>query len=299
METLNGAYPGLIKEVISASKLSRIVTEQNVYQKGDENVLPLVDRLVEDLILPGSGIGGMDNLNDLFRKAAEGNSCLLLLEHFSNMDLPNFSYLLRKEPDHGKEIAEALVTIAGMKLNEENPAVAAFTGAYTRIVIYPSRSLLGLDAKTHREQIVRSNGINRAAMKTLLNIKVQGKLVLVFPSGTRYRPWDPSSKKGVREIDSYIKSFDYMCLVAVNGNLLHIRQGDMMDDYVNRDVVRYTAGPVVSCTEFRDKTRLQAEAAGIEDKKQATVDTIMENLEILHAEAEKYRQGLLKEPGLY
>lgn len=294
METLRGAYRDLIKEVMSASKLSQVVTEHNVYQKGDEDVLSLVDRLVEDLILPGSGISGMDNLNGLFRKASEGKSCLLLLEHYSNMDLPNFSYLLRKEPDQGREIADALVAIAGMKLNEENPAVAAFTGAYTRIVIYPSRSLSGLDAEKHKAEIIRSNGINRAAMKALLEIKVQGKLILVFPSGTRYRPWDPGSKKGVREIDSYIKSFDYMCMVAINGNLLHIRQGDMMDDYVCRDVVRYTAGPVISCAEFRNKIRDRAEAAGVEDKKQAAVDAIMENLEELHREAEKDRERLLK-----
>ncbi|MFP3089577.1 1-acyl-sn-glycerol-3-phosphate acyltransferase [Treponema sp. TIM-1] len=298
METLSGAYRDLIKEIMAVSKLARVVTEHNVYQEGDKDALRLVDRLVEDLILPGSGISGMDHLNELFRKASEGKSCLLLLEHYSNMDLPNFSYLLRKEPDHGAEIAQALVAIAGMKLNEENPAVAAFTGAYTRLVIYPSRSLLSLDTEKNKEEIVRSNGINRAAMKTLLKIKVEGKLILVFPSGTRYRPWDPTTKKGVREIDSYIKSFDYMCMVAINGNLLLIRQGDMMDDYVNRDVVRYTAGPVVSCAEFRNRTREQAQAAGIEDKKQATVDAIMENLEKMHLEAEKHRETLLEKQGI-
>ncbi|MDR2630905.1 MAG: 1-acyl-sn-glycerol-3-phosphate acyltransferase [Spirochaetaceae bacterium] len=297
METLSGAYRELIKKVLSASKLARVVTEHNVYQEGDKDVLPLVDTLVADLILPGSGISGMDNLNDLFRRAREGKSCLLLLEHYSNMDLPNFSYLLRQEPDHGKEIAEALVAIAGMKLNEENPAVAGFTGAYTRLVIYPSRSLLGLDAEKNKEEIVRSNGINRAAMKTLLKIKVEGKLILVFPSGTRYRPWDPSTKKGVREIDSYIKAFDYMCMVAINGSLLHTRQGNMMDDYVSREVVRYTAGKVVSCAEFRNRTRALAEAAGIEDKKQAVVDAIMENLEAMHLEAEKEREKLLARQG--
>jgi glycerol-3-phosphate O-acyltransferase len=297
MESLSRAYPELIKAVMSRSRLARVVTEHNVYQEGDENVLPLVDKLVEDLIRPGSGISGMDNLNDLFRRSAGGKSCLLLLEHYSNMDLPNFSYLLRKEPDHGAEIANALVAIAGMKLNEEDPAVAAFTGAYTRLVIYPSRSLLSLDAEKNKEEIVRSNGINRAAMKTLLEIKVQGKLILVFPSGTRYRPWDPGTKKGVREIDSYIKSFDYMCMVAINGNLLHIRQGDMMDDYVCPDVVRYTVGPVVSCAEFRNGVRERAGAAGIEDKKQAVVDAIMENLEAMHLEAEKCREKLLKKQG--
>jgi glycerol-3-phosphate O-acyltransferase len=268
-----------------------VVTEHNVYQEGDKSILPLVDKIVEDLMLPGSGIAGMDNLRELMDKAAAGKSCLLLLEHYSNMDLPNFIYLLRQESDRGNEIADAVVAIAGMKLNESSPTVAAFAGAYTRIVIYPSRSLQGLDAEKNHAEIARSNGINRAAMKALNEVKLQGKLVLVFPSGTRYRPWDPASKKGVREIDSYIKSFDYMCLVAINGELLHIRQGDMMDDYVSQDVVLFTAGPVLSCSGFRDRAR--AAAADTDDKKQITVDGIMNCLEEMHVKAEVERGKIL------
>jgi glycerol-3-phosphate O-acyltransferase len=116
----------------------------------------------------------------------------------------------------------------------------------------------------------------------------------VFPSGTRYRPWDPSTKKGLREIDSYIRSFDYMCCVAINGEVLHVRQQDMMEDSVSQDLVRVSAGPVQSCAEFRDKTRAAAEAAGIEDKKQATADAIMEELERMHTAAEEKRQRLLR-----
>jgi glycerol-3-phosphate O-acyltransferase len=292
METLSGAFRDIIKQVVSTSKQPTVVTEQDVYQEGDEKLLPLIDRMVDSLLLPGSGISGMENIKDLWNRALSGKSCLLLAEHYSNMDLTNFIYLLRNEPDHGREIADAVVAIAGMKLNEENPTVAAFTGAYSRIIIYPSRSLQGLDAEKNRIEIVRSNAINRAAMKALLDVKTRGKLILVFPSGTRYRPWDPTSKRGVREIDSYIKSFDCMCFVAVNGEVLHVRQGDMMDDFVSKDVVRYTAGPVISCTEFRDNVRDRAEREGMEDKKQAVVDRIMEELEIMHIDAEKERQKL-------
>ncbi|MDR3138706.1 MAG: 1-acyl-sn-glycerol-3-phosphate acyltransferase [Treponema sp.] len=294
METLSGAFRDVIKQVVSLSKQSTKITEQDVYQEGAEELLPLIDKMVEALLLPNSGISGMEHLNELWDRAVSGKSCLLLLEHYSNMDLTNFIYLLRKEPGRGKEIADAVVAIAGMKLNEENPTVAAFTGAYSRIIIYPSRSLQGLDAEKDRAEIIRSNTINRAAMKALLEIKTRGKLILVFPSGTRYRPWDPASKHGVREIDSYIKSFDYMCFVAVNGEVLHVRQGDMMDDFVSKDLVRYTAGPVLSCGEFREKTRQRAEEAGIADKKQAVVDRIMEELEAMHIQAEDERQRLLK-----
>jgi glycerol-3-phosphate O-acyltransferase len=294
METLTSAFKDVIKQAVTIAKATTSVTEQNVYQQGDANVVPLLDQMVEALILPGSGVGGMENLFDLYQKAVSGKSCLLLLEHYSNLDLPLFLYLLRKESEKGREIADAVVAIAGIKLNEENPVVAAFTGAYRRIVIYPSRSLLGLDAKNNRAEIVRSNGINRAAMKALLELKVSGKLILVFPSGTRYRPWDPTTKQGVREIDSYIKSFDYMCPVAINGEVLHVRPGDMMEDFVSKDVVRLTAGPVLSCTEFRDRTRVEAEALGIEDKKQAAADAVMLLLEEMHNKTEPERQKRLE-----
>jgi glycerol-3-phosphate O-acyltransferase len=294
METLNTAYRDIIKQAVLVSRSVQVITEHNVYQQGDANILPFMDKMVESLALPGSGMSGMEHLVDLYEKAASGKSCLLFLEHYSNMDLPLFSYLLRNDSDQGKKIADTVVAIAGMKLSEESPAVAAFTGAYTRIVIYPSRSLQGLDAEKDHAEIVRSNSINRAAMKALLEAKVSGKIILVFPSGTRYRPWDPSTKKGVREIDSYIKSFDYMCPVAINGEVLHVRQGDMMDDSVSKDVVRFTAGPVRSCGEFRAAARVEAEAAGVEDKKQATVDAVMQLLEEMHIKGEAEREKLLK-----
>ncbi|MDR2742717.1 MAG: 1-acyl-sn-glycerol-3-phosphate acyltransferase [Treponema sp.] len=297
METLGGAFKDLVVQALQISRSFGKITEHNVYQQAVQEILPLLDKMSDTLLLPGSGIGGFEYLDDAYTKAVSGKSCLLLLEHYSNMDLPLFSYLLRKEGERGKAIADALVAIAGMKLSEESPAVAAFTAAFTRLVIYPSRSLSGLDAVKDRDEIIRSNSINRAAMKSLLDIKTKGKLILVFPSGTRYRPWDLSSKRGVREIDSYIKSFDYMCPVAINGEVLHVRQGDMMDDFVSRDVVRMTAGPVLSCAVFREKARAEAEAAGVEDRKQAMVDAIMRMLEEMHVDLEPEREKILRAAG--
>jgi glycerol-3-phosphate O-acyltransferase len=293
METLTTAFSDIIKEAMRLSKIEPVVTEHNVYQAGSKEILPFLDTMVQSLCLPGSGVDGMDNLEELLAKAESGKSCLLLLEHYGNMDLSLFSWFVRQEGGRGADIAEALVAIAGMKLTEESPVVAAFASAYTRLVIYPSRSLASLDAEKDRAEIVRSNAINRAAMKTLLDIKAKGKLILVFPSGTRYRSWDPSTKKGVREIDSYIRSFDYMCCVAINGEVLHVGQKDMTEDPVSHDLVRITAGPVQSCAEFREKARAAAEAAGVADKKQATVDAIMEELERMHVAAEEKRRLLL------
>jgi glycerol-3-phosphate O-acyltransferase len=299
METLSAAFRDDIKQAMSLSKSSTHITEDNVFQEGAEDILPFLDKMVDDLVLPGSGVDGMENLEELLDKAEAGASCLLLPEHYSNLDLSLISRLVRREGGRGEAIARAIVAIAGMKLSEESPVVSTFASAYTRVIIYPSRSLHGLEPEKKKAELIRSNAINRAAMKTLTEIKVKGKLILVFPSGTRFRPWDPSTKRGVREIYSYIKSFDYMCPVAVNGEVLHVRQGDMMDDSVSPDLVRITAGPVISCAEFRDKIRAEEDAKQgqkgeisaekDDDRKQAVADAIMALLENMHVKAEKKR----------
>jgi glycerol-3-phosphate O-acyltransferase len=291
METLTTMFREEIKAAVTTASASTVITKDNVYQEGDERIVAILDKMAGSLMLPGSGVDGMENLEGLLAKAQSGKSCLLLLEHYSNLDLSIFSLLVRQAGGRGGEIADALIAIAGAKLNEDSPVVAAFASAYTRIVIYPSSYLTGLPPEKKQVEIPRSLSINRAAMKALEEKKTQGKLVLVFPAGTRYRPWDPSTKKGVREIDSYIKSFDYMCCVALNGDILHVQKTDMMNDAVSRDVVRVTAGPIRSCAEFRERARgTVAETDTSRDKKRAVVDAIMAELDELHTEAEKKRK---------
>jgi glycerol-3-phosphate O-acyltransferase len=284
METLNTLFRDYISQVVSLSKSSTLITEENVFQKGNKDILPFLDKMVEKLVLPGSGVDGMENLEELFSKAESGKSCLLLPEHYSNMDLSLITCLIKKEGGQGQAISDAIVAIAGMKLSEESPVVSAFASAYTRLIIFPSRSYLGLDPVKDKDESIRGNAINRAAMKALLDIKIKGSLILVFPSGTRYRPGDPSTKRGVREIDSYIKSFDYMCPIALNGEVLHVRQGDMMEDSVSQDLVRITAGKVISCSEFRGNIHHE------EDRKQAVADAIMAMLEEMHIRGEEKRE---------
>jgi len=291
METLATAFHEQVKKALPLSKVDTVITEKNVYQEGNKDILPFLDEMVEYLALPGSGVEGMENLEELLTKAETGKPCLLLVEHYSNLDLSIVSTLISKAGGRGKDISSALIAVAGMKLNEDNPIVAAFAGAYTRIVIYPSRYLQELDPEKDSAEIDRGHAINRAAMKALIRNKYKKKLILVFPSGTRYRSWDPTTKKGVREIDSYIRSFEYMCFVALNGQILHVQQTDMMNDIVTKDVVRVTAGPVLSCDEFREKAR--AAVGEDEDKKQAVADAIMNELEKMHIAAEEKRKKLL------
>ena len=139
-----------------------------------------------------------------------------------------------------------------------------------------------------------------ASMRAMDAAKRRGQIILVFPSGTRYRPGKPETKQGVREIDSYLRMFDVMILVSINGNCLRINPaapGDMIADLVTPDVLRMTASPVIECKAFRNQVIASLgehpEDRGI-DPKQKTVDRIMELLAQQHDAAEP---GRLKMPG--
>ncbi|MEI8096379.1 MAG: 1-acyl-sn-glycerol-3-phosphate acyltransferase [Spirochaetales bacterium] len=288
-------YGSIIQKMMQNSQKQHVIDETNVWQEGNTVNRHLFYEIVDDLLLPGSQVVGMEHVVELYRQAQAGKACLLLCEHYSNFDLPSLFTLIERGHAEGKQIAESLVAIAGFKLNESSPVVLAFAEAFSRIIIYPSRSIEALpDGDEKEAELKRAQKINLASMKALSKAKTTGKIVLVFPSGTRYRPGKPETKKGVREIDSYIKSFDSMVMLSINGNTLTISSdasAEMTDDMARRDVILYGASPVLDCNEFRKQA--QEACPPDQDPKQFTVDRVMAELDRLHEVHEPIRQSLL------
>lgn len=275
------------------SQQDNTVTDTNVLQEANTEMLPLMDSMLKDVLLPGSDLKGQENIKEFLGAVCAGKRGLILMEHYSNFDLPGFSYILRMSGcPEAVELANRLIAIAGMKLNEENPMVNAWASAYSRIIIYPSRSLSSIkDLELRAKEETRSRTINMASMRALDSVRKQGKVVLVFPSGTRFRKDNPETKRGVREIDSYLRLSDVILPVAINGNCLRISESDpknMLADEVWHDKVFFTAGKVIDCKSFRKDIQDQL-PEDLEDKKQPVVDRIMQILEEMHKEAEKGR----------
>jgi len=289
MSTIQQKYSQILGPMLKNRSQSQTITEHNVFQPGSTKNRPYIDKIVEDHLLPGSGIIGCENLIELYELCKQGKSCLILVEHYSNFDLPNFIYLLDRCGDKGKEAANSVVAMAGMKLNVESKTVLLFTEIYSRIVIYPSRYHDAIkDPEKLVEERKKSNAINRAALHEMIRCKHSGHMILVFPSGTRYRPGQPDTKRGLKEIDSYIRAFDYMVLVGIGGNILRLNpSGEMEEDFLVQDTVLLKASPVLNCEEFRTKTRNRTPADA--DPKQFVVDRVMHELELLHEEIEKVR----------
>ncbi len=298
-ETLREKYGSVFAEMAKLSKAAAKIDENKVYEEANLNTRKYMQAVLDENFLPESGLGNIENFKDFYNKVVnEKKSGLILMEHYTNLDLPAILYLLNKQGEPwAKDFSSRIVAVAGMKLNEASPAVRAFTEGFTRVVIYPTRSLDSVNAKDISEEEKkaeeqRARKINFAAMRAMDACKKRGQIILVFPSGTRYRPGKPETKKGLREIDSYLRLFDYMILVSINGNCLRINPEnpeDMLADIVAKDVVTLTASPVINCKEFR-KEVLEKVPADDPDPKQKTIDKVMEILENLHNEVESKRK---------
>ncbi|POR00976.1 hypothetical protein AU468_08885 [Alkalispirochaeta sphaeroplastigenens] len=294
MIQIDEQFKKITEQLIRNSRQQQAVNPDCVFQPANISNRVLVEQIISKLVLPGSRITGYENLLDLFERARKGESCILLLEHYSNFDIPCFFYLAQNY-DQGTEVLDSIVAMAGAKLNEESRFVLAFTEAYTRLVIYPARSLAALEGTPKYDEARNwSRSINRSALREMIRLKNSGHMVLLFPAGTRYRPGQPQTKEILLETDSYIKGFDHMVMVGIAGNTLRVNPSGTMDqDIPGTDVMVYNASPVTSTREFRAAARQEIPEGG-DEAKRAVTKAIEKEFEKLHLQAEETRVGALR-----
>jgi len=289
-------YGDMFEALRQASVAAAKIDETNVYQKANPATRKMMDRLISDNMLPESRLEGKENFKAFLDAVNSGKHGLILMEHYSNADLPALFYLLEHSfGEDGKDLASRIVAIAGMKLNEADPMVRAFAEAFTRVVIYPTRSLNKAEEKAQSEEEKKqeekkARAINLAAMRAMDKCKRDGEIILVFPAGTRYRPGHPETKRGLREIDSYLRMFDIAILVTINGTCLNIDMNnpdDMLSDILEPAVQIFAASPVMDCKQFR-KDYMATLPETCEDPKQAVIDHIMEKFDEQHNEIEQH-----------
>ncbi|MCH5289035.1 MAG: 1-acyl-sn-glycerol-3-phosphate acyltransferase [Treponema sp.] len=288
-------YGDILTQLTQLSVAADRIDETNVYQKANPHTRRFIDKLVSDHLAEGSRLENKANWRAFYDAVQAGKSGLILMEHYSNADLPALCWLLDHDlGEEGRVLSRNIVAIAGMKLNEADPGVKAFAESFSRVVIYPTRSLTKAEERAQSEEErlneeKKARTINLAAMRAMDKCKRDGEVILVFPSGTRYRPGHPETKRGLREIDSYLRMFDVMILVTINGMILSIdpdNPDDMLADKLERAVQVFAASPVITCKQYR-KDYLATLPADCPDPKQAMIDHVMEQFDEQHAEIEK------------
>ena len=229
------------KKMIKNSKMNidTTITPENIYQLAHKENRDLLFEIIKKSHLPGSTILGIENILKLYTLAQQGKACIVLSEHFSNLDVLSMFTRFYDYPDEKmKEIFEKFIFIAGVKLNE-NPLVKLYTEMFSRVVIFPIRSLSKMAGKEeHQKQIELAKKINIRSTRKIRELRTQGYVFVMYPAGTRYRPWAPETKRGIKEAASYLNSFDYFCCCSINGNnMLPEQHEDMTGEKYKKDVV--------------------------------------------------------------
>ncbi|MBN2545596.1 MAG: 1-acyl-sn-glycerol-3-phosphate acyltransferase [Spirochaetes bacterium] len=289
------------KKMMKNSKMNEdtLITPENIYQPAIKNNRDYLFEIIKMSHLEGSTILGAENLIKLFELAKKGHSCIILSEHVSNLDVPSmFVRFYDHKNDLLKEIFEKIIFIAGVKLNE-NPLVKLYTEMFSRIVIFPIRSIEKLtNDETQKEKINLAKKINIKSTRKIKELRNAGFLFVLFPSGTRYRPWLPETKKSIKETSSFLKSFDYFCCSSINGNnMLPGEHEDMTKEQFIKDVLVINYGEIKKTKDYIDNILKSADKKITEDtekSKQFIGDKIMEEIEQLHNKAEEYRKKFLK-----
>ena len=237
------------------------ITKHNVFREGRKSSRHLLDSIIKKILHPKSYILGFENLQMLYKLAQQGHSALILMEHYSNVDFPVLMYLLANHSHIGTQIERNIIPMATVKLNEEDPALSAFTDAYTHISIFPARRLEQISmGRSYENERRKAREINHAAMRHMQSLKNSGHIILMFPSGTRYKHNMPETKRVLKIVDSFIKRFEYIIFGGIMGSLLLVNDpNDMLSDYVQEDLMVYSFSPPITTKKFRTPHKKIAE----------------------------------------
>jgi hypothetical protein len=250
------------------------ITPADVVRWANPALQPYLAGVCRRLLLPGSGILGVENLARLSDLAAGGESCIVCLNHQSNLDVPTLHVLLEDQGLAGH--FDRLIWIAGRKLHEDAGATHRMVQAYHHLIVSP-RSWM----KEHHtdEELHEAHQLNASAYRAMHRLRGAGWMFGMFPAATRLRPHDAATRMAIRETDSYLKTFRYLLLGRIDGCTLPVsRDRDLTHETPRLDRVRYSFAPVVPSNTWRARA---AERYPQVDQRQATSRAIIEDIEAI------------------
>ena len=156
------------------------ITPHDVLQWARPEVQPYLASICRRLLLPGSAVFGAERLVELTRRALQGHSCIVCLNHRSNLDVPTLYALLedRKSPD----LFHRIIWIAGRKLQEDVGATRLLAQGINRVIVTPKSWMTGEHSDDEWHE---AHQINIAAQRAIHDLRHRGWVFAIFPTATR------------------------------------------------------------------------------------------------------------------
>jgi glycerol-3-phosphate O-acyltransferase len=222
------------------------VTPDSVVRLEADGNQPCFAAICRRLLLPGSQIKGLGNLRELIALAQQGKSCLLCLNHRSNLDVPTLYTLLEDQAD--PSLFHRIIWIAGRKLEEDQGLTSALVKCFNRVIVSPKSWFASRhdDSELHQARL-----INIAAERAVARLRHEGWVFALFPSGTRIRPSDPSTRQALEQTLSYLRLFEHMVLCNIDGCTMPVSMDhDFIHEQPRLDRMVYTFGPLLITKEW-------------------------------------------------
>ena len=281
-----------IVKLLQNSKYSQDILDIDTWQPANLANLELVFSIVGPLIHNNSAIINAHHFTEIQHILDQGKSCIIMPEHYSNFDLPGLFYLIQAQHQELIPVSKKIISLSAAKLNAESKAVLAFSEGFNRIMIYPARAKHD-ESELNAEELAEQKKleiINQRAIKSMLKAKDGGKIILMFPSGTRYRPEKPESRQALEQAVSFLKRFDYVCFIGIAGNTLVVNpNNNMEEDLLHKDSMVYWIDKPIASKDFMD----QVEGGRL--NKKGVAKHITEHLYSLHQKAEAERAKRIAE----
>ncbi|NND95915.1 MAG: 1-acyl-sn-glycerol-3-phosphate acyltransferase [Pirellulaceae bacterium] len=257
-----------------ANVRSTELTSESVVRWADYASQPHFVAMCRRLLLPESGVFGLENLHRLVELGREGNSCLLCLNHRSNLDVPILGALLEDQGE--SELFKKIIWVAGRKLEEDVGLTSMLVQCFNRVIVSPPSWFAS--PRTEPE-IHEGRQINIAAERAIASLRHEGWVFAMFPAGTRIRPGNESTEQAIAQMDSYLRLFDYVVLCNIDGCTLPVsKDRDLTHETPRLDRMRYTFGPLRETKQWRIEA---AARYGQLDQRSASALAIQEEIAAL------------------
>jgi len=256
---------------------------ETVLRWGNRCNQPFFAAMCRRLLLPGSRIEGLSNLENLATLARNEHSCLICLNHRSNFDVPTLQALL--EDANNAPLFEKLIWIAGRKLEEDTGPTRIMVQCFNRVIVTP----LGWFAGDHTEdQVHEARRLNIAADRAIATRRHDGWIFALFPSGTRIRPGDESTRHAIEQTDSFLKNFEYLALCHIDGCTLPVtKDRDLTHETPQLSRMIYTFGPVLKTEQWRSEAAARFPQADQRTASAKAIEADIDALAVGHAPHDK------------
>lgn len=197
----------MTKEAIARALcvISRKTEQPPVIKDGNPFIAGMLD--IECSLVCREQVRGIENLDDVRVLLEEKKPVFFMANHLSNSDAPILEHLLSK---YGfSDLREKLVFLRGIRLDSKF-VTKTLSGAFSHIDVFPPT--VTPSTKEERAHAIAMTRNSFAAVSYALE---NGKIIMVFPEGTRSRTRELG--KGVGQVAHYLSDEAYVLPIGIAG----------------------------------------------------------------------------------